>query len=119
MNTGTSGGGAPSPVADREREARYQKWVSRAYAFAGLCLAALAVVEATDTATPLVRTLLMLGIGAAGTAAWVMQAKRVCPKCGTLYGYHFRIVNANVCRRCGAEFPRWRPGEKDQPPEAD
>lgn len=92
---------------------RYQKWVSRAYGFAALCLLVLAIVEVTNTATPLVRTLLMIGIVLAGTLAWVMQAKCVCPECGEPYGYHFRIVNANVCRKCGAEFPRWRPGMED------
>ena len=94
-------------------DARYQKWVSRAYGFAAFCLAALAIVEITDTATPQIQTLLMLGIALAGTAAWVMQAKRKCPNCGHLYGYHFRIVNANRCRKCGADFPGWRPGQAD------
>lgn len=89
---------------------RFQRWVTRAYGFAATCLFALAIAEFFDVATPLLRTLLMLGIGAAGTAAWVMQAKRKCPECGHLYGYHFRIVNANMCVKCGAEFPKWRPG---------
>ncbi len=93
-----------------ESNARYQQWVSRAYAFAGGCLFLLAIAEVFSFATPLVRTLLMLGIGAAGTAAWVMQAKRQCAKCNKLYGYHFRIVNANVCHHCGTEYPKWRPG---------
>ena len=92
---------------------RYQRWISRAYGFAAFCLAALAILEVTDMATPFLQTILMLGIVAAGTGAWVLQAKRQCPKCGTLYGYHFRIVNANVCHKCGAEFPKWRPGMED------
>lgn len=90
--------------------ARYQRWVSHAYAFAAACLFGLALAEFAGVATPLLRTLLMLGILAAGTAAWVMQAKRVCAECGHPYGYHFRIVNANICTKCGAEFPPWRPG---------
>lgn len=89
---------------------RLQKWVSRVYGFAAICLAALALLEVTDKATPFLQTFLMLGIVLAGTGAWVMQAKRQCPKCGEIYGYHFRIVNANICRKCGAEFPKWRPG---------
>jgi len=89
----------------------FQKWVTRVYAFAGLCLAALASLELTDTSTPFIRTLLMLGIVAAGTAAWVLQARRKCLDCGHLYGYHLRIVKANKCRKCGAEFPAWRPGQ--------
>ncbi len=93
----------------------HQQWVSRAYGFAAACLFALALVEAFGVATPLLRTLLMLGIAASGTVAWVMQAKRVCPKCGKLYGYAIRIVNANVCRYCGADFPKWMPGQDDSP----
>jgi hypothetical protein len=95
--------------------ARYQRWVSRAYAFAAACLFVLAIAEMLNWATPLNRTLLMLGIAAAGTAAWVMQAKRRCPNCDAPYGYHFRLVKANTCRKCGAEFPPWRPGmEEDE-----
>ncbi len=96
-------------------DVRYQQWVSRAYGFAAACLFALAIIEVADVATPLLRTLLMLGIAASGTVAWVMQAKRVCPKCGKLYGYGIRIVNANVCRYCGADFPKWMPGQDDKP----
>lgn len=92
---------------------RYQKWVSRAYAFAAACLFGLALAEIGGAATPLTRTLLMFGILAAGTAAWVMQAKRVCPSCGQLYGYKLRIVNANICAKCGGEFPPWRPGVEE------
>jgi len=92
----------------------YQKWVSRVYGFAAFCLGALALVEITDTATPFIQTLLMLGIVAAGTLAWVLQAKRECQNCGVPYGYHFRLVNANICHKCGAEFPKWRPGQRDK-----
>ena len=94
-------------------QARRQRWISRAYGFAAFCLAALAVLELTDRATPLLQTLLMLGIGAAGTAAWAMQAQRKCPNCGKPYGYGIRIVNVSTCRHCGAEFPKWRPGQDD------
>jgi hypothetical protein len=92
---------------------RYQKWVSRAYAFAAACLFALALAEFLDFATPKIQTLLMLGIMLAGTAAWILQAKRKCHNCGQLYGYHFRLVKANMCHKCGAEYPKWRPGQKD------
>lgn len=98
--------------------ARYQRWVSRAYAFAAACLFGLAMAEFAGVATPLLRTLLMLGILAAGTAAWVMQAKRICAQCGHPYGYHFRIVNANICTKCGAEFPPWRPGLDEATPDS-
>jgi predicted RNA-binding Zn-ribbon protein involved in translation (DUF1610 family) len=89
---------------------RYREWVSRAYGFAGLCLAALAIAEVTGNASPLVRTLTMLGIALAGTVAWAMQAKRECPECGAQYGYAIRIVHSNYCRKCGAEYPKWLPG---------
>lgn len=92
---------------------RYEKWVSRAYGFAAACLFALALVEFFDVTTPQIQTLLMLGIIAAGTAAWVLQAKRICHNCGQLYGYHFRLVKANMCHKCGAEYPKWRPGLED------
>lgn len=98
-----------------QRTVRYQKWVSRTYGLAAACLFLLAIAEFAGAATPLLRTVLMLGILAAGTAAWVMQAKRVCGKCGHPYGYHFRLVKANVCAKCGEEFPPWRPGMDDVP----
>lgn len=94
----------------RKEAINYQKWVTRAYGFAAACLFGLAIAELADTSSPLLKTLLMLGILAAGTAAWVMQAKRVCVSCGHLYGYHFRLVKANVCTKCGEEFPPWLPG---------
>lgn len=95
---------------------RYRAWVSRIYGFAAICIAALALAEVTGNASPLIRTLSMLGIGLAGTAAWIMQAKRPCPKCGAPYGYAIRIVHANYCRKCGADFPKWVPGmDEDKP----
>lgn len=96
---------------------RYSTWVSRAYGFAAICLAALALAEVTGAATPLIRTLTMLGIGLAGTMAWIMQARRPCPKCGEPYGYAIRIVHANYCRKCGAEFPKWVPGMDEGGPD--
>lgn len=108
MSGPARGRGSVPPVT--ESLLRYRRWIARAYGFAAVCLGALAVLEAARAATPLLRTLLMVGIAAAGTAAWVMQARRKCPNCGKPYGYHLRIVNANRCRHCGAEFPQWRPG---------
>lgn len=102
-----------SVPAISDTEARYQKWVSRAYGFAGLCLGLLAVAEAFGFASTPLRSVTMIGIVIAGTAAWIMQAKRVCPGCGRPYGYAIRIVNANICNKCGADFPKWRPGEED------
>lgn len=94
-------------------DARYQNWVTRVYGFAAACLLALALAEFFGFATPQLQTLLMLGIVAAGTAAWVLQAKRKCRNCGQLYGYHFRLVKANFCHKCGAEYAKWRPGLDD------
>jgi len=111
MNKGKAGKG--DAKAASPSDIRFQRWTTRAYAFAGACLFALALAEFFDFATPKVQTLLMLGIMAAGTAAWVMQAKRICASCGQVYGYHFRLVKANMCHKCGAEFPKWRPGEHD------
>lgn len=108
---------AKGAVPEIPKEAiNYQKWVTRSYGFAAACLFGLAIAEFFDTQSPLLKTLLMLGILAAGTAAWVMQAKRVCAKCGHLYGYHFRLVKANICTKCGEEFPPWRPGMEPKPP---
>lgn len=95
------------------KDIRFQRWTSRAYGFAGACLFALALAEFFGIATPELRTILMLGILAAGTASWVLQAKRKCSNCGRLYGYHFRLVNANMCHKCGFEYPKWRPGTHD------
>ncbi len=102
-----------SVPAVTENARQYEKWVSRAYGMAGLCLGLLAVAEAFGFASTPLRTLTMVGIFIAGTAAWVMQAKRVCPKCGALYGYAIRIVNANICGKCGADFPKWSPGMEE------
>ncbi|MDH3581097.1 MAG: hypothetical protein OEM91_10795 [Hyphomicrobiales bacterium] len=98
----------------REDAARYQKWVSRVYGLAAFCLLILALGEAFGFASALLRTVTMVGIVLAGTAAWVMQAKRICPNCGELYGYAIRIVNAKICRKCGADFPKWRPGMDEE-----
>ncbi len=95
------------------KDIHFQRWTSRAYGFAGVCLFALASAEFFGFSTPELRSVLMLGILAVGTASWVLQAKRKCSNCGRLYGYHLRIVNANKCRRCGFEFPKWRPGADD------
>jgi hypothetical protein len=37
----------------------------------------------------------------------------MCHNCGQLYGYHFRLVKANMCHKCGAEYPKWLPGVED------
>lgn len=93
---------------------RRHKWYSRAYAFAAFCLLALAILEVTGNASAFLRTVLMIGIGAAGTGAWILQSKRVCPKCGAVYGLRIRIVNVNTCTSCGADLPQWRPGLEDE-----
>lgn len=111
MSSKKSGKGGPPETSPLD--VRYQKWVTRIYGLAAACLFALALAELFDVATPQIQTLLMLGIVAAGTAAWVLQAKRKCSNCGQLYGYHFRLVKANMCHKCGAEFPKWRPGLED------
>ena len=89
------------------------KWVMRANGLAGACLFGLVAAELSGFATPLLRALLMGGLCAAGTVAWVQQARRKCPNCGQLYGYLLRIVRANICRKCGAELPKWGSGEVD------
>lgn len=111
MSKKKSGKGAVPEVS--LANVRYEKWVTRAYGFAAACLFALALAEFFGFATPQIQTLLMLGIMVAGTAAWVLQAKRICHNCGQLYGYHFRLVKANMCHKCGAEYPKWRPGLED------
>ncbi len=90
-----------------------QRWVMRANGLAGACLCILVVIELFGFATPPLRALLIVGIVAGGTVAWVQQAKRKCPGCGHLYGYHFRLMKANICRKCGAEYPKWHPGIED------
>lgn len=99
------------PDKDPEREGgvarRTEAWLNASFWLAAACLGGLAVAEISGAGTPLLRGLLMIGVAAAGTAVIVMQARRRCPSCGAPYGYHLRIVNANSCRRCGAEFPSW------------
>lgn len=95
------------------KDIHFQKWVMRANGLAGACLCILVVIELFGFATPAIRVLLMLGIVAGGTVAWVQQARRKCPGCGHLYGYHFRLMKANTCRKCGAEYPKWPRGLED------
>ena len=99
---------AVSPSNDR-----LHRWVMRANGLAGMCLLVLVAIELFGFSTPQLRALLMVGIAAGGTVAWVQQARRKCPGCGHLYGYHFRLMKANICRKCGAEYPKWHPGFED------
>jgi hypothetical protein len=103
----------PSVPSVTQKDVNFQKWISRAYGFAGLCLGLLALAEAFGFASTILRSVTMIGIVLAGTGAWIMQSKRTCPNCGSLYGYAIRIVNANLCRKCGADFPPWRPGDTE------
>ena len=82
----------------------HQKWSSAAFGLAGVCLAAIALAKLFGFATPTLSGVLMAGIVISGTAAWFLQARQKCPHCGELYGYGFRIVNANLCRKCGGDF---------------
>lgn len=111
MSKNRKGSGSVPRVSETDR--RFQRWVSRAYGFAGVCLGLLALAEAFGFASTILRTVTMIGIFIAGTAAWIMQAKRLCPKCGALYGYAIRIVHANKCTKCGADLPKWRPGMEE------
>ena len=82
----------------------YQKWSTAAFAFAALCLAAIALAKVFGIATPTVNGVFMAGIVVAGTAAWIIQARQTCPHCGKPYGWGFRIVKAHLCRHCGGDF---------------
>jgi hypothetical protein len=81
-----------------------QKWSSYASSIAVLSLLGLALMHVFGVATPQLSLIVMGGIVASGTVAWLVQAKQPCPDCGQLYGYRFRFVNARVCRNCGGEF---------------
>ncbi|MCH8239478.1 MAG: hypothetical protein IIB62_05395 [Proteobacteria bacterium] len=99
---------AVSPSNDR-----LHRWVMRANGLAGMCLLVLVAIELFGFSTPQLRALLMVGIAAAGTVAWVQQARRKCPNCGQLYGYHLRILKGNICRKCGTELAKWDAGHLD------
>lgn len=86
-------------------------WVNSAYGVVAICLLGLAVTVILGIDIPVLRWIFIGVIAAAGTVAVVMQAGHACPGCGMVYGYHLRIVNANKCRRCGAELPDWLPGK--------
>ncbi len=82
----------------------YQKWSSYAFGLAGLCLAVLALANVFGFTSRALNSVLMTGIFVAGTAAWIVQARQICPHCGVPYGYRIRIVNANICRKCGGDL---------------
>jgi hypothetical protein len=82
----------------------HQKWSSAAFGLAGLCLAALALSTLFGFATPTLSRVLMAGIFISGTAAWIIQARHICPHCGEPYGYGVRIVNSHLCRKCRGDI---------------
>jgi len=81
-----------------------KKWSSYASSLAVLSLLVLAVLHVLGIASPTLNMIVMSCIVASGTTAWLVQAKERCPKCGELYGYRFRFVQARACRHCGGEF---------------
>ena len=90
-----------------EAERRRAAWNDRLVGAALVCLVALIVTEALSLSIFWLRAVLMIGLAVAGTGVWILQARRACPKCGTPCGYQLRLLKANLCRRCGAEFPQW------------
>ncbi len=69
-----------------------------------LAVIGLAVLHVFGLATPTLNLVALGAIVAAGTVAWLIQARVPCPGCGKLYGYRFRFLHARICRNCGAEF---------------
>ncbi len=82
----------------------HQKWSSAAFGIAGLCLAAIALSKLFRFSTPALSGVLMAGIVVSGTAAWIIQARQICPHCGEPFGYGVRIMNADRCRKCGGDY---------------
>lgn len=110
--SGKDRGKGPVPEVSPSED-KLQKWVMRANGLSGACLCILIATELFDIATPSLRVLLMAGIAVGGTVSWIQQAGRKCPGCNHLYGYHLRFFKANICRKCGAEFPGWNAGPVD------
>lgn len=81
-----------------------RKWSSHASILAGVCLFALALSHVFGLATPLTNLVLGLGVVAAGTVVWAIQARQKCPRCGTPYGYRVRLLKANLCPKCGFDL---------------
>ncbi len=92
------------PKTDQQEKPR---WLDPLLWVATACLGVLILSEALGFSEPLLRAAMIVGVCIAGTGIVIVQAKRVCSKCGTRYGYHLRIVNQNTCRQCGNEFPSW------------
>lgn len=82
----------------------YQKWSSYAFGLAGICLALLALANVFGFTSPVLNSALMGGILVSGTAAWIVQARQTCPHCGESYGFRIRIVNVNICCKCGSDI---------------
>jgi hypothetical protein len=99
-----AGPGAASGLPAGGRHHPSRNWSRPAANLAMICLVGSALAHVLGLATPLLNALLMTGILLAGTTAWLVQARQVCPECGRRYGYRFRLVNAATCRHCGGEF---------------
>lgn len=75
------------------------------YWLAGISIGGLILSELAGLGGPTSRLVLIGGLVAAGTVAMILQGERRCPGCGVPYGYAPRLVQPNLCRRCGATFP--------------
>jgi hypothetical protein len=81
-----------------------RNWSDYAFGLALACILGLAVAHLLGLATPTVDIVLVGGLVIAGTAAWVIQARLVCPHCGAPYGYRFRVVNTHLCPKCRGDM---------------
>lgn len=81
-----------------------QKWSDYAFGLALACLLGMALAHVFGLATLAVNTVFVAGVLISGTAAWVIQARLVCPHCGSRYGYGIRILNSHLCPKCKGDM---------------
>jgi hypothetical protein len=45
-----------------------------------------------------------VGITVSGTVAWVVHAQQKCRHCDAPNGFRIRLVNSQLCAKCGGEL---------------
>jgi len=91
-------------VTENDKNPQLERWNNLAFGLGALCLLFIAFTEALGLSTATLRNVLIGGVFVAGTIMWLVQARKHCPHCGQMFGYHFRILRGNQCRKCGGDI---------------
>ena len=76
-----------------------------------VCLLGLAFAETFGLTGPSVRYAMLGGVVGAGTIMWVIQARKICPHCGEMFGFSLRFLKPYECRNCGGDIRGDAPSE--------